>query len=753
MSILKIKDSQGNWVGVPTVKGEKGNTGNGISSAILNDDYTLTLTFSDGTTYTTPSIRGEKGEQGDPASSMDIHICSSSEYDSETRIPTIAQPNNITFYLVPTEDGTSPDLFTEWVYVNNAWEMFGSASVDLSGYLTDVTVNGTSVVTDGVAEIPIASITNKGAVGINSDLGVVITAGGMLMTNLAGKSEIKQGTDVYKPIVSASAYSAAFYGLAKASGYDEKNSTLPVGQYTDEAKASIQNMLDVPSKSDIPVVNVDDVQINGSSIVSDGVANVPLGSNLKHGAVKGNIAYGINIASGEVRISGADSNLIKSGSTTSKALTPGKQHESAFYGLAKAAGDTTQSQSSNAVGQYTDNAKDSIQNMLGITPLIASHESDPFESAHVVGELFIVNGKLYRAKTALTVGEYVNEGTNVEVVSVAGVLDSKVSDVQVNGTSITENGVANIPYAAWNKVGVVQVNATRGTAMSGSTISTFPVDSATVKAGTQAYQPITPAHQHESVFYGLAKAAGDSTQVSSENEVGTYTDNAKSSIQSMLGVPSTDDVVNDVQLNGTSIISNGTANIPMATSSALGVCFANQNRGIAVRTASETDAGQLYTVRAYNSAIKLAAEEYRPIVPLTQHVAVFYGLAKLAGADMSTSSNEIGTYTDEAKTAIKQMLGVKDNYDSFIVDVDGTDPTITGQPSYRYNCGEVLSLTVTPPESGTIDFRFTSGSTPTVLTLPSTVKMPEWWVEVEANTVYEMCITDGVYCGVMTWAM
>lgn len=38
--------------------------GNGIASAVLNADYTLTLTFTNGTSYTTPSIRGEKGEKG-----------------------------------------------------------------------------------------------------------------------------------------------------------------------------------------------------------------------------------------------------------------------------------------------------------------------------------------------------------------------------------------------------------------------------------------------------------------------------------------------------------------------------------------------------------------------------------------------------------------------------------------------------------------------------------------------------------------
>lgn len=45
-------------------EGQKGDTGNGISSAVLNDDYTLTLYFTDGTSYTTPSIRGATGDSG-----------------------------------------------------------------------------------------------------------------------------------------------------------------------------------------------------------------------------------------------------------------------------------------------------------------------------------------------------------------------------------------------------------------------------------------------------------------------------------------------------------------------------------------------------------------------------------------------------------------------------------------------------------------------------------------------------------------
>jgi len=49
-------------------KGDKGDTGVGIVSTVLNADYTLTITLSDGTTYTSPSIRGEKGEKGDKGS-------------------------------------------------------------------------------------------------------------------------------------------------------------------------------------------------------------------------------------------------------------------------------------------------------------------------------------------------------------------------------------------------------------------------------------------------------------------------------------------------------------------------------------------------------------------------------------------------------------------------------------------------------------------------------------------------------------
>lgn len=45
-------------------KGDKGDPGNGISSIVLNDDYTLTITMTDGTVYHTESIQGPSGPSG-----------------------------------------------------------------------------------------------------------------------------------------------------------------------------------------------------------------------------------------------------------------------------------------------------------------------------------------------------------------------------------------------------------------------------------------------------------------------------------------------------------------------------------------------------------------------------------------------------------------------------------------------------------------------------------------------------------------
>ena len=109
-------------------------------------------------------------------------------------------------------------------------------------------------------------------------------------------------------------------------------------------------------------------------------------------------------------------------------------------------------------------------------------------------------------------GDYVL--TEQDKADIAGMVSvtGAVSDVQVDGTSVLQNGVANLPQIA------------------------SAASDANIKSGSNATAYISPDKEHQAVFYGLAKAAGDTTMSTSNNSVGTYTNEAKSKVQQMLGV-------------------------------------------------------------------------------------------------------------------------------------------------------------------------------------------------------------------------
>lgn len=204
--------------------------------------------------------------------------------------------------------------------------------------------------------------------------------------------------------------------------------------------------------------------------------------------------------------------------------------------------------------------------------------------------------------------------------------------------------------------------------------------------------------------------------------------------------------VKDVTVDGTSIVDSesGIAEIPIADINTFGVQKVNGSYGVA----SSVNGTTLSINKATSANIKTGTEPYKPIVPANQNESTFYGLAKAAGADMKNSSNAVGTYTEEAKVAIRNMIDATG--ESASVTVTGTDPIIQASRNTRYICGEILSLDFTPCASGICEVIFTSGSSVTVLTLPETIKMPEWF-EVETNHTYEISVVDGVYGAVMVW--
>lgn len=240
----------------------------------------------------------------------------------------------------------------------------------------------------------------------------------------------------------------------------------------------------------------------------------------------------------------------------------------------------------------------------------------------------------------------------------AFIQQNTVKDVQLNNTSVVNNGIANIPKASSTDFGVVKTSiygvddhADGGIFSLNDKLIVIGSNFSKIKAGADLAAPVSAGNQHVAAFYGLAKAAGDTTQSQSNNAVGTYTDEARSAIQTMLDVPSNDDIpsvpVQDVQINGTSILNNGIANIPQGNATDHGVFLL-----------------------ATSNDIKAGTSTSRVITPAGQNTSAFYGLAKAAGVDMASSYNSVGQYTEEAKKAIREMLGIP-NFDSEII-YDGT---------------------------------------------------------------------------------
>ncbi len=110
----------------------------------------------------------------------------------------------------------------------------------------------------------------------------------------------------------------------------------------------------------------------------------------------------------------------------------------------------------------------------------------------------------------------------------------------------------------------------------------------------------------------------------------------------------------------------------------------------------------------------------------------------------------IKAYVDDADSLLSSEIAeLSDRLDTLCfvpeLPMSGGDsaPTLFSGIFYLFPEMTTLDLTLSPPEDPTVvnefRFRFTSGSTPTVLSLPASVKGE---LQVEANRVYEVSILD-----------
>jgi len=207
-------------------------------------------------------IQGETGEQGPQG------IQGEQGPQGERGLPGETGPVGPTGQTGPAgADGFSPSVTVtdiEGGHRITITDATGAHSFDVmdgedgQGAVQDVQVNGTSIVQNGVANVPILSVGTLGVAKVTSTSSVAVDSNGNLDTRKAiSLSQIKPGTAQTLMISPVWMHAVAFYGLAKAAGSDEKNSTLPVGQYTESAKSAISEMVNgsVTISGTTPTIN------------------------------------------------------------------------------------------------------------------------------------------------------------------------------------------------------------------------------------------------------------------------------------------------------------------------------------------------------------------------------------------------------------------------------------------------------------------------------------------------------------------
>ena len=137
------------------IAGPKGENGIGVQSIIMNENFELIITLTDGNVYTSPVLKGPKGDSVEYDDS-ELRALINDRYTKEevddmiSVIPkfAIAVVNELpteyisttTVYLLPNNSGETSNLYDEYIYTTQ-WEKLGTQTVDLSDYPTTSEMN------------------------------------------------------------------------------------------------------------------------------------------------------------------------------------------------------------------------------------------------------------------------------------------------------------------------------------------------------------------------------------------------------------------------------------------------------------------------------------------------------------------------------------------------------------------------------------------------------------------------------------
>ena len=148
----KIKGLTLNNLGIA---GPKGEDGVGIQSIVMNENFELIITLTNGNVYVSPILKGPKGDSVE-YDDTELRAEIDDRYTKEevdnmiSVIPkfAIAVVNSLpieeisttTVYLLPNNSGETSNLYDEYIYTTQ-WEKLGTQTVDLSNYPTTNEMN------------------------------------------------------------------------------------------------------------------------------------------------------------------------------------------------------------------------------------------------------------------------------------------------------------------------------------------------------------------------------------------------------------------------------------------------------------------------------------------------------------------------------------------------------------------------------------------------------------------------------------
>ena len=133
------------------IAGPKGENGIGIASIVMNENFELVITLTNGNVYISPELKGPKGDSVE-YDDTELRGLINDRYTKEevdnmisiipkfaiavVNVLPIEDISTTTVYLVPNNSGETSNLYDEYIYTTQ-WEKLGTQTVDLSDYPTN----------------------------------------------------------------------------------------------------------------------------------------------------------------------------------------------------------------------------------------------------------------------------------------------------------------------------------------------------------------------------------------------------------------------------------------------------------------------------------------------------------------------------------------------------------------------------------------------------------------------------------------